>query len=250
MEAPVCSAPGGRIEGCRDPTVEARTDAGAEERDILKKSPRISPGMQSEIRVRCRASRAVLGTRDVPVPSHSSERLLCLAEEPVEQTGEGRCAPTELIRKAWEESGKVYGYRKLHDDLLDQGETCCLNRVARLASLAGVKARIGYKRRPGSYGGSRPGWSTTRWHGSSMSMHPIGLGDGHHLHQDAGGLRLSGGRDPPLLPPRDWLVDAEPSDNRSGSASIADGGVAQEADEHGATRIRERSSRAWTGRHS
>ena len=39
----------------------------------------------------------------------------------------------ELIRKALEESGKVYGYRKLHDDLLDQGETVCPNRVARLA---------------------------------------------------------------------------------------------------------------------
>jgi putative transposase len=25
----------------------------------------------------------------------------------------------------------VCGYRKLHDDLLDQGETCCPNRVAR-----------------------------------------------------------------------------------------------------------------------
>ncbi len=60
---------------------------------------------------------------------------------------------TELLSKAWKESGKVYGYRKLHDDLLDQGETCCLNRVARLASLAGIKAQIGYRRRPGSYGG-------------------------------------------------------------------------------------------------
>ena len=30
---------------------------------------------------------------------------------------------TELIRKAWKDSGKVYGYRKLHDDLLNQGET-------------------------------------------------------------------------------------------------------------------------------
>lgn len=67
------------------------------------------------------------------------------AKEDARQTG--------LIRQAWEESGKVYGYRKLHDDLLDQGETCCPNRVARLASLAGIKARIGYKRRPGSYGG-------------------------------------------------------------------------------------------------
>ncbi len=60
---------------------------------------------------------------------------------------------TELIRQAWKESGKVYGYRKLHDDLLEQGETCCPNRVARLAKLAGIKAQIGYKRRPGSYGG-------------------------------------------------------------------------------------------------
>lgn len=60
---------------------------------------------------------------------------------------------TELIRKSWEDSGKVYGYRKLHNDLLDQGETCCPNRVARLARLAGIKARIGYRRRPGIYGG-------------------------------------------------------------------------------------------------
>lgn len=62
-------------------------------------------------------------------------------------------ARQELIRKAWKDSGKVYGYRKLHDDLLDQGEACCPNRVARLASLAGIKAQIGYKCRPGSYGG-------------------------------------------------------------------------------------------------
>jgi putative transposase len=60
---------------------------------------------------------------------------------------------TDLIRTAWKESGKVYGYRKLHDDLLDQGETICPNRVARLARQAGIKAQIGYKRRPGSYGG-------------------------------------------------------------------------------------------------
>jgi len=60
---------------------------------------------------------------------------------------------TELLRQAWQDSGKVYGYRKLHDDLQDEGETCCPNRVARLARLAGIKAQIGYKRRPGKYGG-------------------------------------------------------------------------------------------------
>lgn len=60
---------------------------------------------------------------------------------------------TELLRRAWHDSGKVYGYRKLHDDLLDHGETCCPNRVARLTRLAGIEAQIGYKRRPGSHGG-------------------------------------------------------------------------------------------------
>jgi len=60
---------------------------------------------------------------------------------------------TKLIKKAWIESGKVYGYRKLHDDLCDQGETCCPNRVARLARIASIKAQIGYKRRPGKFGG-------------------------------------------------------------------------------------------------
>ena len=60
---------------------------------------------------------------------------------------------TALIKQAWEDSGKVYGYRKLHDDLCDQGEQCSPNRIARLARLAGIKAQIGYKRRPGGYGG-------------------------------------------------------------------------------------------------
>jgi len=59
----------------------------------------------------------------------------------------------ELLKVAWKDSGKIYGYRKLHDDLCDLGETCCPNRVARLARLAGIYAQIGYKRRPGKYGG-------------------------------------------------------------------------------------------------
>jgi putative transposase len=60
---------------------------------------------------------------------------------------------TQLLKEAWEGSDKVYGYRKLHDDLQDQGETCCLNRVARLTRMAGIKAQIGYKRRVGIYSG-------------------------------------------------------------------------------------------------
>jgi putative transposase len=37
--------------------------------------------------------------------------------------------------------------------LLEQSETCCPNRVTRLASLAGIKTEIGHKSRAGSYGG-------------------------------------------------------------------------------------------------
>ncbi len=74
-------------------------------------------------------------------------------KNPLSQRAREDVRQTKLIRQAWNDSGKVYGYRKLHDDLLDQGETCCPNRVARLTRLAGIKAQIGYKRRPGSYGG-------------------------------------------------------------------------------------------------
>lgn len=74
-------------------------------------------------------------------------------KEPLSQRALEDVRQTDLIQQAWTDSGKVYGYRKLHDDLLDAGENCCRNRVARLASLAGVAAQIGYKRRPGRYGG-------------------------------------------------------------------------------------------------
>ena len=109
--------------------------------------------MQGEVRVCGRASSVVFRAGNVSLPAHPSERLLCLAQKPAEQTAREDGRQTELIRRAWKDSGKVYGYRKIHDDLLDQGETCCPNRVARLARMAGIKAQIGYKRRPGSYGG-------------------------------------------------------------------------------------------------
>ncbi len=51
-----------------------------------------------------------------------------------------------LIKQLWLESGCVYGYRKIHDDLQELGETCGANRVARLMKLAGLKAQIGYKK--------------------------------------------------------------------------------------------------------
>ena len=56
-------------------------------------------------------------------------------KNPLSQRAREDARQTRLLRQAWNDSGKVYGYRKLHDDLLDQGETCCPNRVARLTSI-------------------------------------------------------------------------------------------------------------------
>jgi len=74
-------------------------------------------------------------------------------KKPVSKRAKEDVRQTALIKQAWQESGKVYGYRKLHHDLRDQGECCCPNRIARLASIAGIKAQVGYKRRPGHHGG-------------------------------------------------------------------------------------------------
>jgi putative transposase len=52
-----------------------------------------------------------------------------------------------LIKRAWLESGCVYGYRKVHSDLREWGETCGKHRVERLMKAEGLKAQIGDRRR-------------------------------------------------------------------------------------------------------
>ncbi len=59
---------------------------------------------------------------------------------------------TGLIKQSWLESGCVYGYRKIHHDLLSLGEACAANTVANLMNKAGLRAQVGYKRRPGKHG--------------------------------------------------------------------------------------------------
>ena len=51
-----------------------------------------------------------------------------------------------LIKQFWLESGGVYGYRKVHQDLRETGESCGKNRVARLMKKACLKAQVGYKK--------------------------------------------------------------------------------------------------------
>ena len=73
---------------------------------------------------------------------------------PLSHRAQERERQTGLIRRASSDSGKVYGYRKLADDLCDQGEQISVNCAARLSSLVGIAAQVGYKRRPGRYGGN------------------------------------------------------------------------------------------------
>ncbi|WP_261936359.1 IS3 family transposase [Sphingomonas bisphenolicum] len=125
-----------------------------EERDILKKANRV-------FRQGCKVRYAFVAEHRDQFRVRSMCRCLRIQpsgfyawqKSPLSTRAREDVRQTKLIRQAWNDSGKVYGYRKLHDDLLDQGETCCPNRVARLTRLAGIKAQIGYKRRPGSYGG-------------------------------------------------------------------------------------------------
>ena len=61
---------------------------------------------------------------------------------------------TVLLKQAWDGSTEVCEYRKLHDDLCDMGKDISPNRAWRLACLAGMRTQIGYKKKPGFYGGS------------------------------------------------------------------------------------------------
>ena len=100
------------------------------------------------------AYRAVFSVRTMcRCPRVHQSGLSARLKTPLSKRAREDARQTALIHRAWQLSGRVYGYRKLHDDLLDQGETCCPNRVARLARLAGIRAQIGYRRRPGRYGG-------------------------------------------------------------------------------------------------
>ncbi|MBG0511091.1 IS3 family transposase [Agrobacterium sp. MOPV5] len=125
-----------------------------EERDILKKANRV-------FRQGCKVKYAFVAQHQQRFSVRMMCRLLRIHPSgfhawlrmPLSKRACEDKRQIDLLQTAWEESGKVYGYRKLHDDLLDQGETCCPNRVARLTRIAGIKAQIGYKRRPGIYGG-------------------------------------------------------------------------------------------------
>jgi putative transposase len=68
-------------------------------------------------------------------------------EEPLSERAKDDRRLVGLIKQFWIESGGVYGYRKIHSDLRDNGEGCGRNRVLRLMRREGIRAQVGYGRR-------------------------------------------------------------------------------------------------------
>lgn len=58
------------------------------------------------------------------------------------------------IKESWLESGAVYGYRKVTDDLRELGEQCSTRRVQRLMRSAGLRSQTGYTKRKSRRGGT------------------------------------------------------------------------------------------------
>ncbi|EEH67446.1 IS1236 transposase protein 2 [Acinetobacter haemolyticus] len=74
-------------------------------------------------------------------------------KQPISETAKKRQQLSGLIKQFWLESGGVYGYRKIHCDLIkDIGEGCGINRVHRLMKADGLKSQRGY-RKPRAYVG-------------------------------------------------------------------------------------------------
>ena len=124
-----------------------------EERNILKKGDRV-------LRARVSVRYAFIEAHRVEFSVRSMCRVLVVhfsgfyawLKEPLSSRAHEDVRQTELIRQAWRQRQGLW-LSQADDDLRDAGETCSENRVARLASLAGIAAQIGYKRRPGRYGG-------------------------------------------------------------------------------------------------
>ena len=59
---------------------------------------------------------------------------------------------TGWIFHYWKISAMIYGYRKIHHDLLEHGFELSPGRTYRLMKQASIKAQVGYKKRKGLYG--------------------------------------------------------------------------------------------------
>jgi putative transposase len=99
---------------------------------------------EHRVRTLCR----VIGVHRSGYYAWCRQPLSTRAREDARQTG--------LIKQFWIESGGVYGYRKIRDDLREVGEACGKHRVLRLMRLARLRSQTGYRRRRPKYKAGRP----------------------------------------------------------------------------------------------
>jgi hypothetical protein len=163
---------------------------------------RTSRASLSEVRVHRGQSGRVFGAVDVSAADglfrFADLRLsgfYAWLKEPLSQRAFEGARQTELIQKAWADSSKVYGFRKLTDNRCNAGETHSENRVARLASLARIAAQIGYKRCPGRYNGKPAVGADNsldrQFEVPSHACKHALPGSGHHIYQNPRRMVLS-----------------------------------------------------------
>ncbi|WP_411834961.1 IS3 family transposase [Pseudoxanthomonas mexicana] len=125
-----------------------------EERDIPKKSRRVlCQGVRAKyafMRAHAREFRLVAMCRVLGVQRSGYYAWLrhgASAREREDQRLLG------LIKHHWLASGTVYGYRKITLDLREAGDQCSRHRVLRLMRAEGLRAQVGYGRKPRHRGG-------------------------------------------------------------------------------------------------
>ncbi|NVZ41538.1 IS3 family transposase [Pseudomonas sp. 21615526] len=107
-----------------------------EERDILKKGRRVlCQGVRLKYAfIKQRAGDYSIRRLCLTLKVHPSGYYAWLSE-PQSARAKDDQRLLGLIKHSWLESGGVYGYRKIHDDLREVGEDCGRHRVARLMRL-------------------------------------------------------------------------------------------------------------------
>ena len=96
------------------------------------------------------------------------------------------------IRASWSESGEIYGYRKIHRDLIDEGFKVSPNRVYRIMKLNNIKAKVGYKRKKFKYGKpSKVSENVLKQEFSAGKPNEIWVGDTTYIDTKEGWLFLA-----------------------------------------------------------
>ncbi|MFT2798970.1 IS3 family transposase [Serratia sp. N21D137] len=117
-----------------------------EERDILKKGRAVlCKGARLKYRF-INEHRTVWGVMTMCRVLHVARAgFYAWLHNPVSARDKDNQRLLTLIRDSYSLSGGVYGYRRVHGDLNEIGETCGKNRVGRLMQLNRIKAVRGYK---------------------------------------------------------------------------------------------------------